>query len=409
MISVDEARRRIIQSMRPMPPEQVSLKDALGRVLAEDVASRRTQPPAAVSAMDGYAVRAEDVAQLPATLKIIGYSQAGAAFDGVVGPGETVRIFTGASVPAGADSIVIQENTIVDDDADGDNVTVTEGDTQLGRYVRAAGLDFQAGQILLKAGKALTARDIGLAAGMNVPWLKVRRRPQIALLATGDEVVMPGDPIGPDQIVSTNGLSLAAFITAEGGNPIDLGIAPDSEDALAAMAAGARGADMLVTMGGASVGDHDLVQKVLGDIGLEVDFWKIAMRPGKPLIFGHLDETPILGLPGNPVSSMVCAVIYLRAAMRAMLAMDAPENETVEVTLGADLGENDERQDYLRAQLKTGADGAPVVMPFNRQDSSMFAHMAHADCLIIRPPFAPAVKAGDRVTTLPFSGGIVSI
>jgi len=355
--------------------------------------------------MDGYAVRAEDVAQLPATLKIIGYSQAGSAYDGTVGAGETARIFTGAPVPAGADSIVIQENTV----ADGNAVTVTEGITTVGRYVRAAGLDFHTGQILLKAGKPLTARDIGLTAGMNVPWLKVRRRPQIALLATGDEVVMPGDPIGPDQIVSTNGLSLAAFITAEGGNAIDLGIAPDSEDALAAMAAGAKGADMLVTMGGASVGDHDLVQKVLGDIGLEVDFWKIAMRPGKPLIFGHLDETPILGLPGNTVSSMVCAVIYLRAAMRAMLAMDAPLDETVQVTLGADLGENDERQDYLRAQLKSGPDGATVAMPFIRQDSSMFAHLAHADCLIIRAPFAPAVKAGDSVTILPFSGGIVSI
>ncbi|NQU71486.1 MAG: molybdopterin molybdotransferase MoeA [Rhodospirillales bacterium] len=405
MISVDEARRRIIESMRPMAPEQISLKDALGRVLAEDVASRRTQPPAAVSAMDGYAVRAVDVAQLPANLKIIGYSQAGGAYDGVVGPGETVRIFTGAPVPAGADSIVIQENT----EADGDKVSVIDGTAPAGRYVRPAGLDFKEGQILLTAGKALTARDIGLAAGMNVPWLKVRRRPRIALLATGDEIVMPGDPIGPNQIVSTNGLSLAAFITAEGGSSIDLGIAPDSENALASMAAGAKGADMLVTMGGASVGDHDLVQKVLGDIGLEVDFWKIAMRPGKPLIFGHLGDTPILGLPGNPVSSMVCAVIYLRAALRAMLAMEAPESETVELVLGADLDENDERQDYLRARIDTGPGGALTAMPFNRQDSSMFAHLAHADCLIIRAPFAPAIKAGERVTALPLSGGIVSI
>lgn len=408
MISVEEARRRIIQSMRPMAPEQVSLKDALGRVLAEDVASRRTQPPAAVSAMDGYAVRAEDVARLPVKLKIIGYSQAGGAHDGVVGPGETVRIFTGAPVPDGADAIVIQENTDIDD-SNPETVTVTEGRAPAGRYVRPAGLDFQAGQILLKAGKALTARDIGLAAGMNVPWLKVRRRPRIALLATGDEIVMPGDPIGPDQIVSTNGLSLAAFISAEGGSSIDLGIAPDSENALAFMASGAKGADMLVTMGGASVGDHDLVQKVLGDIGLEVDFWKIAMRPGKPLIFGHLDETPILGLPGNPVSSMVCAVIYLRAALRAMLVQNAPESETVEITLGADLDENDERQDYLRARIEAGPDGPPTAMPFNRQDSSMFAHLAHADCLIIREPFAPSIKAGARVTALPLTGGIVSI
>jgi len=405
MISVEQARRRIVQSMRPIAPEQVSLKDALGRVLAEDVASRRTQPPTAVSAMDGYAVRAEDVAQLPARLKIIGYSQAGGGHDGVVGPGETVRIFTGAPVPDGADAIVIQENTEVD----GDEVSVIEGSASAGRYVRPAGLDFEAGQILLRAGKALTARDIGLAAGMNVPWLKVRRRPRIALLATGDEIVMPGEPIGPNQIVSTNGLSLAAFISAEGGSSIDLGIAPDSENALASMAAGAKGADMLVTMGGASVGDHDLVQRVLGDIGLEVDFWKIAMRPGKPLIFGHLGKTPILGLPGNPVSSMVCAVIYLRAAIRAMLALDAPEYETVEVNLGADLAENDERQDYLRARLETGPDGATVALPFDLQDSSMFAHLAHADCLIIRAPFAPAAKAGSRVATLPLTGGIVSI
>ena len=405
MISVEEARERIVEAMRPLPPEQVALADALGRVLTEDIASRRTQPPAAVSAMDGYAVRADDVTGLPARLRIVGYAQAGGAFDGTVGSGEAARIFTGAPVPDGADTIVIQENT----EPDGDWVRIVDGKAPKGRYVRPAGLDFQEGQILLHAGQALTARDIGLAAGMNVPWLKVRRRPRIALLATGDEVVMPGDPIGPNQIVSTNGLTLASFVTAEGGETIDLGIAPDSEQTLRSMAAGARGADMLVTTGGASVGDHDLIQKVLGDIGFALDFWKIAMRPGKPLIFGRLDDTPILGLPGNPVSSLVCALIYLRPAIRAMLGLESRDTDTASAVLDRDLGDNDERQDYLRARLGRDENGVRIVTPFDRQDSSMFAHLAHADCLIIRPPFAPAVKSGSRVEILPLGGGIVSI
>ena len=399
MISVAEALERITGAMTPVPPEQVALSDALGRVLADPVASRRTQPPAAVSAMDGYAVRADDVATLPATLRVIGYAPAGTAYDGVVGPGEAVRIFTGAPVPAGADAIVIQENTRAGDGT----VTVVEGEAPAGRYVRPAGLDFEQGQILLPAGRVLNARDIGLAAAMNVPWLKVRRKPRIALLATGDEVVMPGEPIGPHQIVSSNGLALAAFVASHGGVTIDLGIAPDSEDALKAMAAGARGADMLVTTGGASVGDHDLIQRVLGEAGLELDFWRIAMRPGKPLIFGRLDETPILGLPGNPVSALVCAIIYLGPALRAMLGLDAVEHEASAV-LGCDLGENDERQDYLRARLSRGGDGALTATPFGIQDSSVFSGLAAADCLVIRPPFAPAVAAGATVPVIPLDG-----
>ncbi len=405
MISVEEARQRIVAAMRPMPAEQVALAHALGRVLAEDVASRRTQPPAAVSAMDGYAVRAVDVAELPARLTVIGYAPAGGAYDGTLGPDEAVRIFTGAPVPDGADAIVIQENTT----ADGDTVTVVGGNAAAGTYVRPAGLDFAEGQVLLQAGHALSARDIGLAAGMNVPWLRVRRKPRIALLATGDEVVMPGDPIGPNQIVSTNGLSLASFVTAEGGDAIDLGIAPDSEHALQSMAAGARGADMLVTTGGASVGDHDLVQKVLGNIGLELDFWQIAMRPGKPLIFGRLGEAAVLGLPGNPVSSMVCALIYLRPALRAMLGMPPTDEREATAVLGRDLDKNDERQDYLRARLSHDAGGALTATPFDRQDSSMFAHLAHADCLIVRAPFAPPAATGSPVAIIPLAGGIVSI
>jgi molybdopterin molybdotransferase len=407
MKSVDDARRTIVAAMTPVPPEQVSLADALGRVLAAPVAARRTQPPVAVSAMDGYAVQSADVARLPATLRIIGYAPAGAAFAGRLGPGEAVRIFTGAPVPDGADAIVIQENTTVADD----RVTVVGGAAAPGRFIRAAGLDFAAGDELLAAGTVLSSRDIGLAAAMNVPWLMVRRRPRVALLSTGDEVVMPGDPIGESQIVSSNGLALAAFVTAEGGAPTDLGIAPDSADALRAMAAGAAGADLLVTTGGASVGDHDLVQSVLGEAGLEVEFWRIAMRPGKPLIFGRLGETAFLGLPGNPVSALVCALIYLRPALRALSGIDADHlsEGPISVVLGSDLPENDERQDYLRARLTRGPDGLPVATPFARQDSAMFALLARADGLIVRPPFAPAARAGETVPLLPLSGSLLSI
>jgi len=404
MISVAEARQRIVAALTPLPPEQVSLADALGRTLAQDVAARRTQPPVAVSAMDGYAVRAADVATIPATLKLVGYVPAGGLFEGKVGPGEAVRIFTGAPVPDGADAIVIQENA----KADGKTVRVVDGKAPPGRFVRPAGLDYKAGDVLLKTGRVLTARDIGLAAGMNVPWLKVRRKPRIAILATGDEIVMPGDPIGPAQIVSSNGLALAGLVTASGGVAIDLGIAPDSADALKVLAAGAQGTDMLVTTGGASVGDHDLVQRVLGEVGLEIDFWKIAMRPGKPLMFGKMGATPLLGLPGNAVSAMVCGVIFLAPAIRAMLGVADAGPAYPTARLGCDLPENDEREDYLRARLGFDGEG-PVATPFPKQDSSMFAFMASADCLVIRPPHAPPLKAGAPVNIIPLGGGNLSI
>jgi molybdopterin molybdotransferase len=403
MISVEEAVARIEAAFEPLAAEQVALPDALGRVLAEDVAARRSQPPAAVSAMDGYAVRAEDVASLPATLKVVGRVPAGGAHEGAIGPGEAVRIFTGAPLPAGADAIVIQENT----EAANGVVRVIDGKAPKGRYVRPAGLDFQEGEVLLEAGRVLTARDVGLAAGMNVPWLRVRRRPRVALLATGDEVVMPGDPLGPNQIVSSNGLALASFVRARGGEPMDLGIALDSEESLRTMARGAAGADLLITTGGASVGEHDLVQKMLGKEGLEVDFWKIAMRPGKPLIFGRLGRTPLLGLPGNPVSAMVCAVIYLGPALRRMLGIVEKSRPAPTAILGAPLPENDERQDYLRATLDIDENGRLVARPFQLQDSSNFARLAKADCLVVRAPHAPAAPAGACVTIVPLGGGIV--
>ena len=405
LLPVAEAQQRIIDAMSPLPAEQISLSQGLGRVLAEDVVSRRSQPPMAVSAMDGYAVRAEDVASLPAELNVIGYAPAGHAFDGEVGPGEAVRIFTGAPVSDGADTIVIQENT----EQTGETVRVIDGEAPVGRFVRPAGLDFATGDTLLNAGKVLTARDVGLAAAMNVPWLMVRRKPRISILATGDEIVMPGDPVGRDQIVSSNALSLAAFIAAQGGEPLDLGIAPDEEDGLRALASGASGSDILVTTGGASVGDHDLVQSVLGDIGLEVDFWRIAMRPGKPLMFGHLGDTFLIGLPGNPVSSLVCAIIFLAPALRTLLGMENVLPQPVTAQLGGDLGENDEREDYLRATLTRNGDGALVATPFGKQDSSMFATIARSDALIIRAPFAPAAKAGNSVEIIPLEGSLFSI
>ncbi|MDH3234550.1 MAG: molybdopterin molybdotransferase MoeA, partial [Alphaproteobacteria bacterium] len=339
MISVEEAFARIVGAFERLPAEQVALGNALGRVLAADIVSRRTQPPSDVSAMDGYAVRAADVAQIPVTLTRIGEAPAGAAFDGTVGPGETVRIFTGGPMPVGADAVVIQEDT----DAEDDRVTIKEPAPK-GHYIREAGLDFREGATGVPAGTRMGPREIGLAAAMNVPWVSVVRKPRVAILATGDEVVMPGDPARPDQIISSNGLALAGFVAERGGEPIDLGIARDDETALRDAAAGARGADLLLTCGGASVGEHDLIQSALAPDGLDVDFWKIAMRPGKPLIFGSLGETKLIGLPGNPVSSLVCAILFVGPAIDAMLALDPEVERTITATLGGDLAANDRRQ-----------------------------------------------------------------
>jgi molybdopterin molybdotransferase len=404
MISVEQALRRLLAPLQSLAGEQVPVSDGLGRVLAEDIVSRRTQPPFAVSAMDGYALRAGDVGVVPARLRVVGAAPAGSAFAGRVGAGEAVRIFTGAPMPAGADCVVIQEDTT----PEGDWVIVREG-VSAGRYVRPEGLDFRAGDLGLSAGTVLSARDVGLAAAMNRPWLSVRRRPRVAILATGDEVVMPGEPIGPNQIVSSNGLALGALVTACGGIPLQLGIALDNPDHLRALAHGAAGADMLVTTGGASVGEHDLVQSALAREGLEIDFWKIAMRPGKPLMVGRLKDTPMLGLPGNPVSSLVCGLLFLKPALETLLgiprSIQAPQTARLAVALEA----NDRRQDYLRAKTRHVADGEIEVEPFTRQDSSMLSLLAQADCLVVRPPLAPAAPPGERVPIVPFTVRLASI
>jgi molybdopterin molybdotransferase len=395
MLSVDEALAAVTAGVRPLPAQLVSIADALGRVLAADVAARRSQPPVAVSAMDGYAVRAEGAAVPPASFRLVGESAAGGGFAGTVGVGEAVRISTGAPLPEGADAIVPQEDVR----RHGDRVEVAAAVTA-GRWIRPEGLDFCKGDVLLPAGRLLTARDIGLAAAMNVPWLTVRRRPRVAVLATGNEVAMPGDPLGPVQIASSNSLALCAYVAALGGEPANLGIAADDAASLKTALEAAVGADLLVTVGGASVGDHDLVRTALTDRGFDVAFHRVAMRPGKPLLFGRLGPLAVLGLPGNPVSVGVTAVVFLRPLMLALLGLadDGPHRQA---RLGRALAANDERQDYLRADLVTAADGEAVATPFALQDSSMLTLLARADCLVVRPPHAPAAAAGDRVEILP--------
>ena len=398
LISVAEALERVLKHAAPLPPEEVPLAEADGRVLAYDLKARRTQPPADVSAMDGYAVRAADVAAAPARLKVIGEVPAGRPFAAKVGPGEAARIFTGGVVPDGADTVVVQEVTR----RDGDNVEVQKSAAK-GRNVRRQGLDFREGDMLLAKGRRLCARDLALAAGMNHPLVPVYRAPRIALFATGDELVPPGREPGPGQIVYSNGFALAALAREQGAAVTDLGLVNDTLGAAVTAIRDARdrSADILVSMGGASVGDYDMVQKAFAAEGMELAFWKVAMRPGRPLLYGRLGGMHVLGLPGNPVSSYVCAFLFLVPLIRRMSGRDDLALQTESAVLGVDLPENDERADYLRATLKQGPDG-PIATPFPIQDSSMMAPLAKADCLLIREPHAPAAKAGSACRIIKF-------
>lgn len=391
---VADAVAQVTSGLKPVTAEMVALSQGLGRVLAEQVTVARDQPPFPASAMDGYAVRGVDVETTPATLKLIGEAPAGGAFSGKVGKGEAVRVFTGAPIPDGCDRVIMQEDT----QADGDEVTITRAP---GRdlFVRPRGLDFSTGEVLLEQGTRLNARGLALAAAANQPWLNVRRKPRIAILATGNELVAPGADPRDDQIISSNSTALAGFVARFGGEPHDLGIARDTIDDLVDKTRGAGGADILVTIGGASVGDHDLVQPALKKAGLEVDFWRIAMRPGKPLMFGEMAGLKVLGLPGNPVSALVCARIFLKPMIDALLGVE-PQDDTAQAILGADLPENGIRQAYLRARLDETPEGWPQATPFEAQDSSMLKTLHQSDCLVIRPVKAPAAKAGDRVRIL---------
>lgn len=396
LLPVEEAVRRVTRELAPLPAESVFLNQTSGRVLAEDVAAPRDQPPFDASAMDGYAVRAADIADVPVTLEVIGSAPAGHPFEGALGKGQAVRIFTGSEVPGGADAIVMQEHT----EAGGTRVTVKKS-AAAGRFIRRRGLDYAEGEVLLRRGTALSPRALALAASMNRAALSVRRRPLVAVLATGDELVPPGEEPGPGQIISSNSFGLVAFAERAGAVAKDLGIARDEAADLAEKAAQASNADILVTLGGASVGEHDLVQSVLAAQGLEVDFWRIAMRPGKPLMFGQMGPLKVLGLPGNPVSALVCARIFLKPMLDALLGRQEHGSDTLAAALASPLPGNDERQDYLRARLERGPDGALLARPFERQDSSMLRRLVEADCFIVRPPHAPAAAAGERVEVLP--------
>jgi molybdopterin molybdotransferase len=397
LLSVAEALERVLAEAAPLPADEVPLDEADDRVLAYDLKARRTQPPADMSAMDGYAVRAADVAGAPVRLKVIGEVAAGRPFKAVVGAGEAARIFTGGVVPSGADAIVVQEVT---KKLDGGFVEV-EKPSGKGRHVRAQGLDFRAGDVLLAKGHRLTARDLQLAAGMNHPLVPVHRRPKLAMFATGDELVAPGMEPGPGQIVYSNGFALAALARAEGADVVDLGVVGDKLDETVAAVREARalGADILLTTGGASVGDYDLVQAAFAKERMALSFWKVAMRPGRPLMHGRLGAMAVLGLPGNPVSSYVCAFLFLVPLIRLLCGRRDLVTPTETALLGCDLAENDERADYLRSALRDGADGA-VATPFPVQDSSMMAPLAKADCLLIREPHAPAAKTGDPCTIM---------
>jgi len=397
LLSVAEALARVLDGVQPLPRENAPLIQADGRVLTDDIAALRTQPPADLSAMDGYAVRAADVVSVPVTLKLIGEVAAGRPFEGEVRAGQAARIFTGGVVPAGADTIVIQENT----SRDGESVIVNVP-SPAGRHIRRAGLDFTKDQMLLPRGRRLTDRDVMLAAAMSHPTLPVHRHPKIAVLGTGDELKAPGSALGPGEIVYSNGYALMALARGEGAEVIDLGIVPDRVDATVAAIRKAResSADILLTTGGASVGDYDLIQRGLAAEGLKLSFWRVALRPGRPMMNGRLGGMHVLGLPGNPVSAYVCAFLFLVPLIRRLAGRSDLQAVSESATLGRELPENDERADYLRATLAPGPDGIPVATPVSMQDSSMMAALAKADCLIIREPFAPAAAVGSRCAIL---------
>ena len=398
LVPVEDAVVRIIAGVSPVSPEDVALAEGPGRTLAEPLRARRTQPPFNASSMDGYAVRAADTAHAPTTLKVIGMSAAGRHYDGVVSEGEAVRIFTGAPVPAGADAILIQENA----EAGGDGTVTAKQATSAGRHIRHAGLDFQENALLLDAGRQLGMREIALAAAMGHARLPVRRRPRVAIIATGDELVAPGALPALDQIFAASSPGLAAYVHGLGGQPHDLGIVRDDRAVIAGTVECALQlpADVVLTIGGASVGDHDLVQDSLTDAGLTLDFWRVAMRPGKPLVYGRIGETHVLGLPGNPVSSLVCAILFLRPLIAALLGQ-RQRDPTASATLGGDLTKNDDRQDYVRARLATRQGELPAAVPLPVQDSSMLGVLATADCLIVRPPNAPAARRGEPCRIIP--------
>ncbi|MCL6708722.1 molybdopterin molybdotransferase MoeA [Pseudomonas sp. R2.Fl] len=398
LLSVEDAQARLLDRATPVTrTETVGLMEADGRTLAADVLSRLTQPPFDASAMDGYALKAEDAPKPGAELTVIGESAAGHAFAGTVGPGQAVRIFTGAPVPKGATAVLLQEDA---EKLEGERIR-TAFPVAPGRHIRPRGQDFTEGEVVLTRGVALDFGRLTLAAAANHPTVTVYRRPLVAILATGDELVRPGVTPGPSQIIGSNTFGIAALAREAGAEVLDLGIVGDRVDDIAAAVekAKASGADVLVTLGGASVGDHDLVQKTLIGSGMVLDFWRIAMRPGKPLMVGSLGDMHVLGLPGNPISSMVCGLLFLEPLLLKLSGRPPLSRERMAVT-ETDLSANDKRQDYMRATLRRGENGKLIARSHGKQDSSMMKIFARSEGLIIRPPHAPALSAGSPCPVL---------
>ncbi|MBX4963002.1 molybdopterin molybdotransferase MoeA [Rhizobium binae] len=391
LLPVIEAQNRLLSRVKPVKAsETLPLAEAEGRVLATDLTASLTQPPFNASAMDGYALRRDDAPEPGAVLKVIGTSAAGHGFAGNVDHGEAVRIFTGAPVPSGADSVLLQEDA---EQIEGG--IRTSFPVRPGQHVRPRGQDFVEGEAVLSAGTVLDFPRLTVAAAMNRPDVEILKRPLIAILATGDELLPPGSTPGPSQIIASNTFGIAALARKAGADVLDLGIVPDNKARITAAIDKARGAeaDVIVTLGGASVGDHDLVQATLIEAGMQLDFWRIAMRPGKPLMVGSFGQTHVLGLPGNPVSSLVCSLLFLEPLIRKLASLPPMRREaTAEAAVS--LRANDHRQDYIRAKLSKSAAGNWLAEPFAKQDSSLMKVFAQADCLIIRPPHAPELPAG---------------
>ncbi|TRB01005.1 MULTISPECIES: gephyrin-like molybdotransferase Glp [Rhizobium/Agrobacterium group] len=392
LLPVDDATRRLLEAAVPVTDsETLPLAECDGRVLSADLAARLTQPPFDASAMDGYALRSVDASEIGSVLTVIGQAAAGHAFTGTLGEGEAVRIFTGAPVPEGADTILIQEDAEV---LEGGKIRTTF-EVTAGRHIRPRGQDFAQGETVLQAGRELGFTDLTLAAAMNHATLAVYRRPRIAILATGDELLPPGSTPNPAQIIASNTFGVAALARQAGADILDLGIIADDDTLIRAAIGKAVAAkvDVLVTLGGASVGDHDLVQAALKAEGMQLDFWRIAMRPGKPLMVGAIGTMQVLGLPGNPVASLVCSLLFLEPLIRR-IGRRVPLQRTATVRIATPLKANDHRQDYLRARLRTDDSGERVAEAYAKQDSSMMNILAHSDVLIIRPPHAPEAPAG---------------
>ncbi|MEO1206224.1 MAG: gephyrin-like molybdotransferase Glp [Pseudomonadota bacterium] len=396
MLSVAEARARILADVVPVgETDVVPLEDAVSRVLASDLTARHDQPPFAASAMDGYAVRATDIAAGLTRFEVMGEAAAGHGFQDDIAQGQTVRIFTGAPLPPGADAIVIQENVR----REGNHINVVDGQPDPS-HVRPKAGDFQQGAAVISANRLLTTRDVTLAASMGHAALTVRRKPVVTILATGDELVMPGEMPSPDQIVCSNSFGIAAMVSGFGGAARNLGIAKDTETDLRAHMEQARDADVLITIGGASVGDHDLVADVLQAHGMALDFWKIAMRPGKPLMFGRIGPTRMIGVPGNPVSTLICARLFAIPLLQRLLGLEGDAPSTRPVRLACDLSANGPRAHYMRGILHETSAGLEVVSPSASQDSSLMGILAGADVLIVRDPHAPAAPAGTDVPVM---------